>query len=229
MTSVKKRHFIIRFWLLWFLAVLATALSGCSSQKKFVSVPHAFEIPSYTPSQVDTVVVLPVLDSRFDKSLKIDSAKRIQGSIEQFLTKNGYGVVVLKDEVVLKPILPQRLALPTPEWLATLGPTDSRWILLIELTGTQYKRDRGGSWFSIFYGGLHLHIRSTRVELTAYLFDKQNMTRPWKKQVLANAEIVDSILTLLYYAKEDRLLLENAATQAVRDLPTRNVKKRPRS
>lgn len=233
MRFIDTQRFVIQFrnpslWGVLLLSIMTTFSAGCAIKGKNVSVPYAFEMSSHKPEQVDTVIVLPVLDSRIDKSLKINSAKRIQGTIDQFLTKNGYEVVVLKDEALLKPIVPQNLSLPTPEWLASLGPEGSRWVMLIELTETRYTREPA-SWVSVLYAGMYWHFRTTSVQLTAYLFDKQNLTRPWKKRVVSFCGTTESAFTLMIYSKEDRLMLEDAVKQVVIDMPTRNVKKRPRS
>ena len=206
---------------------LACVLSGCSYRsERIINVTDSFEMPIHRPTDVDKVFILPVLDRRYDKALLVDAAPRIQGSLSKRLAEIGYEPVTVADAASQQAVLPQRLTLPTPDWLATLGPPNSRWVLCVEVNDTQYKRNDTGVlliWCTSY--GLFapfFYPKQTSIELTGYLFDKQNMTRPWWKHVTASQHVVESFITTWCYSKEDRLMVEEAAQQIVDDLPIRS-------
>jgi len=190
---------------------------------KRIEITDSFQIPLHTPSKVDRVLILPVVDNRRDKTIDVDVEKLIQDKVVNMLSEKGYETRKFSDPACVRSAVPQRLALPTQDWLANLGPNDSRWVLLLEVTDTKYEKI---PYFTLYYfinplALFYSYPRNTSVEMRGYLFDKHDPSLSWKKQVIASQTVNESIITIWIYSEVDRLLLKEAAEKTVNDMPAR--------
>lgn len=207
-----------------FAVCLLVTSSGCSvTNYKRIEITDSFQIPLHTPSEVDRVLILPVIDNRRDKTIDIDVEKLIQDKVANKLSEKGYETRIFNDPACVRSAVPQRLALPTQDWLANLGSNDSRWVLLLELTDTRYEK---APYMTLVYIVCPLtilfnHPAITSVEMRGYLFDKHDPSLSWKKQVIASQRVNESIITMWIYSEVDRLLLKEAAEKTVNDMPAR--------
>lgn len=198
----------IRYSALLFTTFALTIFTGCAS-KISLSSYAAFISPLHNPSDVDKVVVFPVIDSRKDTTINIDVDASIQRTVERQLKESGYEVLSLKDTTLRKNISAQTLSFPTPDWIASLGPDSCRWAMVLELENTECSRN---AWHGFCDSG---------VLLKGYLFDKKEKKLAWTREILANCNITESGYSLLFVSDRKLIPVETASKTIIKLMPNR--------
>ena len=183
---------------------LGVAMWGCVTAK-----PADFMAPQFQPSQVNSLVVLPVLDHRVDRQGVMDLDARILPIVERELTRLGYGYVVVRDRHSIEGIAREDLESPSSEWIGTLGPPGTRWVMALVLEASSS---------SLTFGSTGL------AEMTGYLFDKQTHTLLWKNKELSQVG-QGGLLGMAMKGMMEELAIETAAELMFRALPIHHENK----
>lgn len=183
---------------------LGMVMWGCVTAK-----PADFMAPQFQPSQVDKLVVLPVLDHRVDRQGVLDLDARILPIAERELTRLGYGYVVVRDRQSIEGIAREDLESPSSEWIGTLGPPGTRWVMTLVLEASSS---------SLTFGSTGL------AEMTGYLFDKQTHTLLWKNKELGQVG-QGGLFGMMMKGMMEGWAIETAAELMFRTLPDRRQSK----
>ena len=183
--------------LLMGLLLLAT---GCVTAK-----PADFVAPQFRASQVEQLTVLPVLDHRVERQSSIDLDAQILPIAERELTRLGYQYRVVRDRHVIDGLERGDFDHPSPEEIAALQPSTSRWLMALILES---------SASSLTFGS------TGTAELTGYLFDKQARALVWKNKELGRVG-QGGLLGMALKGMMEGAAIEEAASQMFRALPDR--------
>ncbi len=183
---------------------LGMVMWGCVTAK-----PADFMALQFQPSQVDRLVVLPVLDHRVDRQGVMDLDARILPIAERELARLGYGYVVVRDRQSIEGIAREDLESPSSEWIGTLGPPGTRWVMTLVLEASSS---------SLTFGSTGL------AEMTGYLFDKQTHTLLWKNKELSQVG-QGGLFGMMMKGMMEGLAIETAAELMFRTLPDRHQSK----
>ena len=148
------------------IVVCSMSLGGCVSAVK----PPTVMVASFHASAIDQLVVLPVVDHRIDTSSGLDLDGLVLPLAERQLTDKYYLHTIVRDRAMIQQITPAVLESPSRDWVSTLGPSGSRWILLLVL-------EDSSSSFSFGSTG--------NAEMSGYLFDKEQRTVVWRNKELS--------------------------------------------
>lgn len=187
--------------LLMGLLLLAT---GCVTAK-----PADFVSPQFRAAQVEQLTVLPVLDHRVARENFFDLDGKILPIAERELTRLGYGYVVVRDRQVVEGIARGDFDSPSPEWIAALGPSGSRWVMTLVLEESSS---------SLTFGS------TGSAEMTGYLFDKQTHTLLWKNKELGRVG-QGGFVGMAMRGMMEPAAIDAAADQMFRALPDRHQPK----
>lgn len=112
--------------------------------------------------QISQIVILPPIDSRSDKKLKVN-LKGLRDDALQILSR-AHNYSVIKSDVTgdAGEITEANLKTATPEWIKRLGPPGARWVMVVGLGGVDGGRfTSAASVFGFLYdvetGGLLWH------------------------------------------------------------------------
>lgn len=149
--------------------LVAFIVGGCSSLRPASSVDYVS--PEFSPEEVGSICVLPVTDSRADKSIVANLDSRVREPVEDELKSMGYTLISPDSSNANDTVTPHDLTFPTPERIVRIGPKEARWVMVIELektdcTNTVWK-DCG----------------SAGISLSCHLFDKSKRCLVLKRQV----------------------------------------------
>lgn len=148
------------------MVVCSMSLSGCVSAVK----PPTMTATGFQAQVIDQLVVLPVVDHRIDKSSGLDLDGLVLPLAERHLTDKYYPYTVVRDGAMIQQVTPVLLESPSRDWLSTLGPLGSRWVLLLVLEDVSS---------SVSFGS------TGHAELSGYLFDKDQRTVVWRNKELS--------------------------------------------
>jgi len=138
-------------------------ISGCTVTKKAAISMN----PGFNPKSVDEILVLPVVDLRFDKTKMPDMEKVdnwMQNNIEGTLKKYGYKVKILTDRALVSKITEEDLSSQSASWVKQAVPTKSNWVLVVGLLDTESK---------ITFGS------TGSAEVTGYFYNKEQVLTIW--------------------------------------------------
>ncbi len=175
-------------------------VTGCVTSK-----PADFMGSQFQPAQVVALSVLPVVDHVVDRQGSMDLEDTIMPIAEKELTRLGYVYTVLRDQHWVEGIARGDFDAPSPEWIATLGPPTSRFMMALVL-------EESSSWLT--FGG------TGTAELTGYLFDKQSATLLWKNKELGRTGIA-GFLGMMLKSMMEKDAIQIATQEMFRTLPDR--------
>jgi hypothetical protein len=178
--------------------------SGCAGLK-----PAVYSSPDFKPMEIVSLTLLPPLDGRLDRSSKVDLQKAINKRVEGKLKDRKYIVVIAPASTSLSESTPGQLASPSPDWVRSLPPAESRWIMLIRLDDVSSK---------ITFGS------TGSAEISGYLFDKQNAKMLWHDKAIGRAGQGGLLGMALIGLMEDAAI-EEAVNSLMSSLPKREPSK----
>ena len=141
---------------------VALAASGCSTTQK---IPIKLD-PNFVRKGIDTVVLMPVVDRRAEKTAKIDFEKEVRLPAKKILEKKGYAVIMPNAYSEGSNITADQVAEMNVDDLSGLGPKDSRALLFI------YVEDVLDSYVVLAY--------TFKIEATGSLIYKQEKSELWR-------------------------------------------------
>lgn len=138
-------------------------ISGCTATKK-AAISMA---PGFNPKSVDEILVLPVVDLRFDKTKmpNIDKVDNwMQNNIEGTLKRFGYKVKIVTDRAFVSNITEEDLNSQDAAWIKQAVPSKSSWVLVVGLMDSESK---------ITFGS------TGSAEVTGYFYNKGDGLSIW--------------------------------------------------
>ena len=127
----------------WSYLICLIVFSGCASPQK-----ATFVAPSFNQAHIDTITVLPIVDSRTQRKFEIDESKLQQivyPVVESVLKEKSYGVEYSEDSTGVQCLKFGRSLNLESECLRKVGPPTSRWVLVLFLQDFQMRVPYGGA------------------------------------------------------------------------------------
>jgi len=144
------------------LCVSVLLLSGCATVKK---IPIKLD-PNFRAKSIDTIVLMPIVDRRIDKTAKIDLEKEVRIPAKKLLEKKGYTVIMPETFGEGINVNANDVGEMGVDDLSTLGPKDSKALLYI------YIEDISESYIVLAY--------TFKIESTGSLIYKQEKVELWR-------------------------------------------------
>lgn len=146
--------------------IIALTAVGCATQSKnpVEKDPKLLAI--------DEIVILPAVDLRIDKKIKVNFEKQLQEATLKIVTKKRYQAVTTDIIGDVDQITEEDLSTLSPDWIKKLGPKDSRYVMLPCLDDVATKLTFGSSGNAV---------------VSAYLYDKEDGTLLWKNKAVGQA------------------------------------------
>jgi hypothetical protein len=120
---------------------------------------------------IESITILPMLDTRVDKKSNVDLQK-LQKHVTSILRKKNYQAIEAETSGDAGEIVEEDLQEAKPEWIKRLGPSEARWVMVIGLNDAATKVTLGST---------------TNVEVMGFLYDKQTATLVWKNTGIGRA------------------------------------------
>ena len=144
------------------IVLMAFCVSGCSTVQK---IPIKLD-PNFSNKGIDTIVLMPVVDRRPEKSAKLNFENEILLPSKKILEAKGYTVVMPDKYSKDSNISSDQVAEMTTEELSALGPKGATAILFI------YIEDVMDSYVVMAY--------TFKIEATGSLIYKQERSELWR-------------------------------------------------
>ena len=141
---------------------IALGASGCGTVQK---IPIKLD-PNFVHKGIDTIMLMPVVDRRVDKSAKLDFEKGIRLPAKKILEKKGYTVIMPDTYLEGSNITADQVAEMNVDDLSGLGPKDSRALVFI------YVEDVLDSYVVLAY--------TFKIEATGSLIYKEEKSELWR-------------------------------------------------
>jgi len=148
---------------LLFLSIFCVFLvTGCVGTTKSAIRLHS----DFSEKNVDTIVLMPIVDRRIDKSGAINIEKNILRPSKKMLEKKGYYVITPDSFLEGENISPEEVGEMDVEELAMLGPDGSKTLLFV------YIEDVIDSYAIVAY--------TFKIEATSSLIEKSGKVELWR-------------------------------------------------
>ncbi|WP_300672704.1 hypothetical protein [Desulfoluna sp.] len=145
--------------LLIFLPVLI--LMGCAGAKQPIFLSSTFG-----QEMVENILVLPIVDLRFNKEPELPKLdKWVQRVVKGKLKYKKYTFTLISDLSIVDNITEEDLKEVDAEWVKNLGPSGSRWIIIVALLDAKSKLTFGCTG---------------NAEISGYLIDKKEGSILWR-------------------------------------------------
>jgi len=163
--------------------LLALLSMGCATTE----VPIHSDVEFGQGRIDDSIFIFPLIDCRIDKSVELDREKLekvfMHSTVKYYLKKYDYKFEVLTDASLLYGISADDITYPEESWIRSLGPTDSRYILLMALLDAQTQNKTFG--------------KGASVEMLGLLVDKSRGVVVWKDKSTKQAGMAGSPLVMV--------------------------------
>lgn len=196
---------------------MSTTLSRLSALLvvTFLIAPHAGETkdpPTALELQfagIERIVVLPTVDARSGEkaSVKIENIRK---QVMNSLKKKNYLVEAAAAPAEAGDLVEEELREARPDWVRSLGPAESRWVMVVCLNDLASKMTFGSTG---------------NAELSAYLYDKQEGALIWQAKGVGQSG-QGGLAGMMMKGMMKGEALGMAARNLMRDVPKRpKVKK----
>lgn len=150
----------------FFIILFFLVLAGCYTAKD-----PLYKSETFNQEKINTICVLPVVDLRFDKKKELRKLdKWVHEIVEDKLKDKKYECELISDRDLVNKMTEEDVKSINPEWIKTLGPSCSKYVMLIALWDARSKLTFGSTG---------------NAEVSLYLFDKQNGITIWKDKDIA--------------------------------------------
>lgn len=138
-----------------FVVFLFSMFTGCASTS--IKQP-IFQAKEYQPQTMLQIIILPPVDSRFDKKEKVDLKTQLQESSAKILRKKGYQVIESPVINQSSQLTEEDLKSANPAFIKSLYPSgESRYLMVLSLLDLSTKLTFGSTG---------------NAEISGYIFDK---------------------------------------------------------
>ncbi|HEC97888.1 MAG TPA: hypothetical protein ENI58_07035 [Nitrospirae bacterium] len=136
-------------------------LTGCAVAKQPIFLSSTFG-----QEKIESIQVLPVVDFRFNKEPELPELdKWVLGEVKSKLKRKEYTFTIASDTSLVDNITEEDLQEVDAEWVKNLGPSDSRWVIVIALLDAKSNLTFGSTG---------------NAEVSGYLFDKKDGSMVWR-------------------------------------------------
>lgn len=130
------------------LAILLVALPGAGSSRRKLPPDPKFVA-------IEQIVILPVVDSRAGKKERIDLDRWLRKTARKELLRKNYHVSLADTTGKAGAIADEDLADAKPDWVKSLGPPDSRWVMVVGVSDVRSKTTFGSTGNAEVFGVLY--------------------------------------------------------------------------
>jgi hypothetical protein len=188
------------------LLVLSTSvavlmLAGCATTPP----PPLVCAPGFRPESMDTIYVMPVVDARMDKKLTRNLDKLQHWAAKNIKNKH-YGVQVVADKNSVAGVTDDDIKDATSDWVKNLGPSEARWLMLVEVDELSRKLTFGSTG---------------QAEVVLVVLDKQSGTVVWRDKALGR-QGQGGLLGMMMVSMMDEAALESAMDQLMFKIPKKS-------
>ena len=180
-------------------ALAAISLCSCATTK-----PADYLAPGFSPAEVTSVAVLPMVDNRIDKRTRMDLAKAAKPWIKSMLKYKGYPHNFLT-EPAPSPYPRSAATPPSPSWISNLPSGNDRWVLLMILNDSSSQLTFGSTG---------------NAEVQGYLFDKSKGTVLWREQATGRCG-QGGLIGMTMIGLMEVSAVQTATCQALNTLPSK--------
>lgn len=154
-------HFAHKFSFKWLFLITLLIMASCEPKSAI------FLEPWFQFSSIDRIILLPPVDARIDKKIKVNLQKQLLEKTEKILRKKGYQVG--QSDVIgeVGEIVEEDLKDAKSEWIQRLGPAEAHWIMVLCLVDVTSKLTFGSTG---------------NAEITGYLYDKKAGKMIWRNK-----------------------------------------------
>lgn len=136
-------------------------LTGCAVAKQPIFLSSTF-----SQEKIERIYVLPVVDIRFNKEPELPKLNKwVLGKVKGQLKRKKYTFTLVSDTSIVDNITEEDLKEVDAEWVKNLGPSGSRWVIVIALLDARSKLTFGSTG---------------NAEVSGYLFDKKDGSMVWR-------------------------------------------------
>lgn len=184
------------------LTLVVALLAGCATLP--VRTP-VFQAANFNPAQVDKITLLPVLDLRQGKRLKLNLDATVRKSAAGTLKQRGYQVRI-NDTISLPANLTAvDLQNPPAAMFRVLAPLEGRWAMIFAVHDVRQKVTFGSTG---------------NAEISAYLFDLRAARLVWRNRA-AGRSGQGGLLGMAFVGVMGREALSDAVGNVLLGLPPR--------
>jgi hypothetical protein len=145
-----------------FIFLMILLITGCGTTPIKQGI---YLTPDYQSSSISEIVVLPPVDLRVDKKVDVNLEKQIRGAAVDNLKNKNYKVTKSDNLGSASQIIEEDLKTASPDWIKVLGPSDSRYIMVVCLVDVSTRLTFGSTG---------------NAEIAGYMYDKGNGTVIWR-------------------------------------------------
>lgn len=142
-------------------SIMIMMVFSCASVKKAA----IYSVPDFPPPTLTEICILPTVDLRIDKKINVNLEKQIRKASEGNIVKKGYKVTKSDNYGTVEQIFEEDLKTSNSDWIKQLGPTNSRYIMVLCLVDVTTKLTFGGTG---------------NAEVSGYLYDKEAGNIVWR-------------------------------------------------
>ena len=144
-----------------FILLPALIIIGCVATKQPIFLSSTFDQQS-----IGNILVFPTVDMRFNKEPEFPKLDNwIQGVVKDKLSSQKYTFTLGSDSSIIDNITEEDLQEVDAEWIRNLGPSSSRWVMVVVFLDARSKLTFGSTG---------------NAEVAGYLFDKKNGSMLWR-------------------------------------------------
>ncbi len=141
-------------------SIILMMVFSCGTVKKAI-----YSLPDFPPSTLSEIIILPPVDLRVDKKINVNLERQIRKASERAIVKKGYNVTTSEDFGADNQILEEDLKTSNSDWIKQLGPTNSRYVMVLCLVDVVSKLTFGST---------------ANAEVAGYLYDKESGNIIWR-------------------------------------------------
>lgn len=153
-------------WLVMLALVFTTGCGGLPMK------PAIHLDPGFRPKEIDLITILPAIDGRFDKKIKVNLEKQLNKLAKQLLKRRRYEAQIVDNYGAETQITKDDLKSGDAEWIKKLGPSDANWVMVLVLDDVVTKLTFGSTG---------------NAEVSGFLFDKETGTLVWRDKATGKA------------------------------------------
>jgi hypothetical protein len=192
-------------------------LVGC-----YTPVPTTYGPPKFDTSKVDEVTILSVIDARDDKSKAFQFDKMLPKPTADKLKEKGYKARVVLDPSLVSGITQDAVAKADPDWIKSLGPSDSHWIFVWSVREVSHRVAAVETPFSTPTTGLLNWGPKGKSGMSAILFDKTTGTIAWQDEKVMETRAGGGLLGMALAGLVDNDAIEAGFQSITRSFPAKS-------
>jgi hypothetical protein len=195
MRSTKFRLFK---WGVFTALVFAVSCAGPAKIPVFLA-------PGFDFSSIDTITILPPVDTRVDKQINVNLDKQLAQAAEKIIRKKGYRTSMSPVLGEVGTIVEEDLKDARPDWVKRLGPPEARWVMVVCLVDVATKLTLGSTG---------------NAEIAGYLYDKETGLMVWKDKGI-DQEGEAGLIAMAFKGLMDEAAIGGAVTNLLASIPKR--------